>query len=104
MESVRVAEQERSLAEARQHLEEWDHLVIDPDFLHDGLAPLYLLCYSLPKLDASTVRLVAALLHAVCALLSPYQNQLPRLDDEWPAQGGLCFLTAILCSRALVGA
>lgn len=32
VESVRVAEQERSLAEARQQLEEWDHLVSSPPF------------------------------------------------------------------------
>ena len=30
VESARVAEQERSLAEARQHLEQWDYLVVDP--------------------------------------------------------------------------
>ncbi len=30
VESVRVAEQERALAEARQHLEQWDHLVSPP--------------------------------------------------------------------------
>ena len=27
---MRVAEQERALAEARQHLEQWDHLVSPP--------------------------------------------------------------------------
>ena len=33
VESVRVAEQERALAEARQHLEQWDHLVSTPSAL-----------------------------------------------------------------------
>ncbi len=30
VESARVNEQERSLAEARQHLEQWDYLVVHP--------------------------------------------------------------------------
>ena len=33
VESARVAEQERSLAEAREHLEQWDYLVSEPHCL-----------------------------------------------------------------------
>ena len=38
VESVRVAEQERALAEAREHLQQWDHLVSSPSNL--GRQPL----------------------------------------------------------------
>ena len=91
VESVRVAEQERSLAEARQHLEEWDHLVTlifqTAAFHPCTFCATHCSCYTLLVLDASFARLVAALPHAVCASFSPSEIHLPRLDDAWPAQG-----------------